>query len=156
MRDDNAPGRTRTCGPLLSIQHQAFPDRPLTRVCWLDYILDIAVPARIVSEEPARVASSCEGFLRITQSSRIVTQVSLSTRGSQGVPAYGAVHLMSSQSNPFLIKAPTRQMLYPLSYRGTCLKQPMLACETTCYGQLLETLGVKNKEIATVEAISLR
>jgi hypothetical protein len=22
------------------------------RVCWLDYILDIAVPARIVSEEP--------------------------------------------------------------------------------------------------------
>jgi len=23
-----------------------------TRVCWLDYILDIAVPARIVSEEP--------------------------------------------------------------------------------------------------------
>ena len=24
----NAPGRTRTCGPLLSFQHQAFPDRP--------------------------------------------------------------------------------------------------------------------------------
>jgi len=23
-----APGRTRTCGPLLSFQHQAFPDRP--------------------------------------------------------------------------------------------------------------------------------
>ena len=48
----NAPGRTRTCGPLLSFQHQAFPDRPhKTRVCWLDYILDIAVPTRIVSEE---------------------------------------------------------------------------------------------------------
>jgi len=47
-----APGRTRTCGPLLSIQHQGFPDRPFTQVCWLDYILDIAVPARIVSEEP--------------------------------------------------------------------------------------------------------
>ena len=24
----------------------------LERVCWLDYILDITVPARIVSEEP--------------------------------------------------------------------------------------------------------
>ena len=48
----SAPGRTRTCGPLLSIQHQAFPDRPFTQVCWLDYILDITVPARIVSEEP--------------------------------------------------------------------------------------------------------
>ena len=27
----------------------------------------------------------------------------------------------------FLIKAPTRQMLYPLSYRGTCLTRGMLA-----------------------------
>jgi hypothetical protein len=52
MRENNAPGRTRTCGPLLSIQHQAFPDRLFTQVCWLDYILDITVPARIVSEEP--------------------------------------------------------------------------------------------------------
>src|SRR6185295_4209147 len=50
-RENNAPGRTRTCGPLLSFQHQAFPDRPLLRVCWLDYILDITVPTRIVSEE---------------------------------------------------------------------------------------------------------
>jgi len=25
-----------------------------TRVCWLDYILDITVPARIVSEDPFR------------------------------------------------------------------------------------------------------
>jgi hypothetical protein len=36
------------------------------------------------------------GFLRITQSSWLVTRNMLSTRGSQGVPAYGAVHLMSS------------------------------------------------------------
>src|SRR4030095_3787062 len=119
---NNAPGRTRTCGPLLSIQHQAFPDRPLTRVCWLDYILDVAVPARIVSEEPGLVRNSETGFLRITQSSWIVTQIDLSTRGSKGVPAYGAVHLMSSVMQ-FPIKAPTRQMLYPLSYRGTCLKR---------------------------------
>jgi hypothetical protein len=49
----NAPGRTRTCGPLLSFQHQAFPDRPFQSwVCWLDYILDITVPTRIVSEDP--------------------------------------------------------------------------------------------------------
>jgi len=26
--------------------------RSLTQVCWLDYILDITVPTRIVSEEP--------------------------------------------------------------------------------------------------------
>ena len=118
-----APGRTRTCGPLLSIQHQGFPDRPFTQVCWLDYILDIAVPARIVSEEPLPASSTGKGFLRITQSSWIVTQNRLSTRGSKGVPAYGAVHLMSSSLKLFLIKAPTRQMLYPLSYRGTCLER---------------------------------
>ena len=72
----NAPGRTRTCGPLLSFQHQAFPDRPhKTRVCWLDYILDIAVPTRIVSEESSSPVLAT-GFLRITQSSWIVTHVS--------------------------------------------------------------------------------
>src|SRR5574338_44191 len=48
----NAPGRTRTCGPLLSFQHQAFPDRPSKWGCWLDYILDVPVPTRIVSEDP--------------------------------------------------------------------------------------------------------
>src|SRR5688500_17338487 len=37
--------------------------------CWLDYILDVSVPTRLVSEDPG----SKTGFLRITQSSRIVT-----------------------------------------------------------------------------------
>src|SRR6185369_12738170 len=87
--------------------------------CWLDYILDITVPTRIVSEDPCLA-----GFLRITQSSRLVTWTSdRSTGGSQGVPAYRVVHSMGSYHFP--IKAPTRQMLYPLSYRGTC---KTLAC----------------------------
>jgi hypothetical protein len=63
--------------------------------CWLDYILDITVPTRIVSEDPRAV---CTGFLRITQSSRVVTWTSdgTSTGGSQGVPAYRVVHSMGS------------------------------------------------------------
>jgi hypothetical protein len=83
--------------------------------CWLDYILDVSVPTRIVSEDPFE---TCEGFLRITQSSWIFTSSEArSTGGSQGVPAYRVVHLMGSP-DVFPIKAPTRQMLYPLSYRG--------------------------------------
>jgi hypothetical protein len=69
--------------------------------CWLDYILDVAVPTRIVSEEPARRQTAI-GFLRITQSSRFVTWTTddRSTRGSQGVPAYRVVHSMGSRSLP--------------------------------------------------------
>ena len=44
------------------------------RVCWLDYILDIAVPTRIVSEESSSPVLAT-GFLRITQSSWIVTHL---------------------------------------------------------------------------------
>src|SRR6185436_752638 len=86
--------------------------------CWLDYILDITVPTRIVSEDPRRQLRT--GFLRITQSSRLFTWITevRGTRGSQGVPAYRVVHSMGSD-RIFPIKAPTRQMLYPLSYRGT-------------------------------------
>ena len=78
--------------------------------------MDIAVPARIVSEEPLRVID----LGRFPADYPILSDFysSLSTGGSKGVPAYGAVHLASS-SKPFLTKAPTRQMLYPLSYRGT-------------------------------------
>src|SRR5215217_6648914 len=84
--------------------------------CWLDYILDISVPTRIVSEDPS---ANRKGFLRITQSSRLVTWTrDRSTGGSQGVPAYRVVHSMGSD-RIFPIKAPTRQMLYPLSYGGT-------------------------------------
>jgi hypothetical protein len=63
------------------------------RVCWLDYILDITVPARIVSEDPRlkyrdRFPADYPILLDFYSSP--------STRGSKGVPAYGAVHLMSS------------------------------------------------------------
>jgi hypothetical protein len=59
--------------------------------------LDIAVPTRIVSEEPmlalVRMVScglpNPRGFLLPLRS----------TGGSQGVPAYGVVHSMSSRSN---------------------------------------------------------
>src|SRR5215217_6366517 len=66
--------------------------------CWLDYILDIAVPTRIVSEDPYHEVEI--GFLRITQSSRVVTWTTTdrSTRGSKGVPAYRIVHSMGSDS----------------------------------------------------------
>src|SRR5687768_597372 len=115
-----APGRTRTCGPLLSFQHQAFPDRPSNRGCWLDYILDVTVPTRIVSEDPSE--QSCafipRGFLRITQSSWIFTRT-FSIEVPEALRA--SPHTGSSTQwvpDRFPIKAPTRQMLYPLSYRG--------------------------------------
>src|SRR3954447_6064016 len=81
--------------------------------CWLDYILDVSVPTRIVSEDPS--PQSRAGFLRITQSSRLVTwtnkiEVPEALRAS---PHTGS----STQWVPttlFPIKAPTRQMLYPL------------------------------------------
>jgi hypothetical protein len=41
--------------------------------CWLDYILDVSVPTRIVSEDPFK--TDREGFLRITQSSRLFTSI---------------------------------------------------------------------------------
>ena len=87
------------------------------RGCWLDYILDVAVPTRIVSEDPSTIVELLEvscglpnphGFL--------LGPFDRSTGGSQGVPAYRVVHSMGSRRFP--IKAPTRQMLYPLSYRG--------------------------------------
>ena len=89
--------------------------------CWLDYILDITVPTRIVSEDPqcllAAQRVSCglpnpRGFLLVQ-----VDQVPEALRAS---PHTGS----STQWVPtaFPIKAPTRQMLYPLSYRGTIQK----------------------------------
>src|SRR5437016_13489279 len=87
------PGRARTCGPLLSIQHQAFPDRLFEQVCWLDYILDIAVPARIVSEEPLPLLIMGKVSCGLPNPPGLLLESS--TGGSKGVPAYGAVHLMS-------------------------------------------------------------
>ena len=86
--------------------------------------MDIAVPTRIVSEEPGIVPNS----IRFPADYPILMDFYIgptpSTRGSQGVPAYRVVHLMSSFKITFPIKAPTRQMLYPLSYRGLTFKAP--------------------------------
>jgi hypothetical protein len=89
--------------------------------CWLDYILDITVPTRIVSEDPwsqKREQVSCglpnpHGLLL----GPTIVQVPEALRAS---PHTGS----STQWVPtaFPIKAPTRQMLYPLSYRGTFQK----------------------------------
>jgi hypothetical protein len=123
----SAPGRTRTCGPLLSFQHQAFPDRPQnSRVCWLDYILDIAVPTRIVSEEP-QFANRALGFLRITQSSWIFTRLEAEYQRLSGRSRIQGRPLNEFKKQTFPIKAPTRQMLYPLSYRGINYCHRMLA-----------------------------
>ena len=65
------------------------------RVCWLDYILDITVPARIVSEEPDPIFSDRDRF-PADYPILLDFYSNSSTRGSKGVPAYGAVHLMSS------------------------------------------------------------
>jgi len=88
--------------------------RQKARVCWLDYILDIAVPTRIVSEESN--SQTCDKVSCGLPNPHGLLLNNSSTRGSQGVPAYRIVHLMSSSNITFPIKAPTRQMLYPLSY----------------------------------------
>ena len=95
--------------------------------CWLDYILDVSVPTRIVSEDPFR-QNRRKGFLRITQSSRVFTSQLDRTdqRGEVPEALRASPHTGSSTQwvprararNRFPIKAPTRQMLYPLSYRG--------------------------------------
>ena len=95
--------------------------------CWLDYILDVAVPTRIVSEDPTR--KCCEGFLRITQSSRLFTS-NAEKRFEVPEALRASPHTGSSTQwvpTAFPIKAPTRQMLYPLSYRGTFQKHCMVA-----------------------------
>ena len=86
--------------------------------CWLDYILDITVPTRIVSEDPSsqtREKVSCglpnpHGLLLGSFSDQVPEALRASPHtgsSTQWVPT------------AFPIKAPTRQMLYPLSYRGT-------------------------------------
>ena len=78
--------------------------------------MDFSVPTRIVSEDPFECHG--EGFLRITQSSRIFTSRlnRVKYRRLSGRPRIQGRPLNGFQTFP--IKAPTRQMLYPLSYRG--------------------------------------
>ena len=47
--DKSTPSRTRTCNLVLSLPHQVSLTAPPSARCGLDYILDISVPARIVS-----------------------------------------------------------------------------------------------------------
>jgi hypothetical protein len=72
------------------------PTACFAQVCWLDYILDITVPARIVSEEPLpKVVHSRKVSCGLPNPPGLLLDLT-STGGSKGVPAYGAVHLMSS------------------------------------------------------------
>ena len=89
--------------------------------------MDVTVPTRIVSEDPSgpklRFYPSrfpADYPILVDFYSDLLDQ---STRGSQGVPAYRVVHSMGS-TDDFPIKAPTRQMLYPLSYRGIYAMAP--------------------------------
>src|SRR5689334_11740276 len=60
--------------------------------CWLDYILDITVPTRIVSEDPRSHCAQVSCGLPNPHGLLLGS----STGGSQGVPAYRVVHSMGS------------------------------------------------------------
>src|ERR1051326_7843358 len=65
--------------------------------CWLDYILDVSVLTRIVSEDPFALTS--KSFLRITEDSRILTSTQERLRTnlvSEGDPAYRKFRRISS------------------------------------------------------------
>ena len=73
------------------------PTACVVQVCWLDYILDITVPARIVSEEPLpKLVNLSKVSCGLPNPPGLLLESEPSTGGSKGVPAYGAVHLMSS------------------------------------------------------------
>ena len=90
--------------------------------CWLDYILDITVPTRIVSEDPNdRVGHWFPADYPILEAFYL-DQRGLWYRRLSGRPRIQGRPLNGFRPH-FPIKAPTRQMLYPLSYRGTFKKQ---------------------------------
>src|SRR5215217_6472117 len=66
--------------------------------CWLDYILDIAVPTRIVSEDPHQNRDRFPADYPILTGCYL-DHTDQSTRGSKGVPAYRVVHSMGSRSH---------------------------------------------------------
>ena len=85
--------------------------------CWLDYILDITVPTRLVSEDPCLQN-------RFPADYPILEGCYLDHTGPKYLRLSGRSRIQGRPLNGFLvpyfpIKAPTRQMLYPLSYRGT-------------------------------------
>jgi len=93
--------------------------------CWLDYILDITVPTRIVSEDPSYEKEVSCGLPNPHSLLLKMNRVPEALRAS---PHTGS----STQWVPtaFPIKAPTRQMLYPLSYRGTFKAQHVSTSKT--------------------------
>ena len=77
--------------------------------------MDIAVPTRRVSEDPTRQWFPADyPILRIV-TRRTIEYLRLSGRSRIWDRTLNEFPL----ENYFPIKAPTRQMLYPLSYRGT-------------------------------------
>src|SRR5687768_12902104 len=85
--------------------------------CWLDYILDITVPTRIVSEDPC--SNSREVSCGLPNPHGLLLGPNRSKyRRLSGRPRIQGRPLNGFRPH-FPIKAPTRQMLYPLSYRGT-------------------------------------
>src|SRR5678816_84379 len=93
--------------------------------CWLDYILDVSVPTRIVSEDPRRKSRRFPADYPILTACYLDHEIEV-PEALRASPHTGS----STQWVPtarFPIKAPTRQMLYPLSYRGTFSKLCMLA-----------------------------
>ena len=95
--------------------------------CWLDYILDITVPTRIVSEDP--VDKYANGFLRITQSFWIFTRrVPEALRAS---PHMGPSTLVSSVPHQGSNKADALSA----ELRGHMLEAAMLAVNDR-HGQL--------------------
>ena len=81
--------------------------------------MDITVPTRIVSEDP-RVAICRDRF---PADYPILEDCYLDHFGSKYLRLSGRSRIQGRPLNGFPkhfpIKAPTRQMLYPLSYRGT-------------------------------------
>src|SRR6185503_19756110 len=67
--------------------------------CWLDYILDVSVPTRIVSEDPSRVHAQVSCGLP-NPHGLLLGPRDRSTGGSHGVPAYRVVHSMGSDRIP--------------------------------------------------------
>ena len=109
------------------------------RVCWLDYILDITVPTRIVSEESHFAYSLRQVSCGLPNPHGFLLRSILEYQRLSGRSRIWGRPLNEFFKLPFPIKAPTRQMLYPLSYRGTCLKRGDVSMSDDCHGQLAES-----------------
>src|SRR5215213_1520494 len=97
--------------------------------CWLDYILDVSVPTRIVSEDPSALIAR-----RFPADYPILAACYLDRDWSKYRRLSGRPRIQGRPLNGFRphfpIKAPTRQMLYPLSYRGTLKSEHVSTSKT--------------------------